>query len=196
MILNDLLSSDWFTPVNKKLAKDFWFIIAWYFWELIRQRKRFWQEEFYFSQNDMKEEIWISAFEQRDAVKKLSEKWFIIVQKKWLPAKYYFKINDELVLKYFNNQWFKKWSTSDLKNEAHNNKEIIINNNNKIIKEKFFKNEELNNKLNECIIYRKQIKKPITQYWIELLINKINKWSNEYNTSDIIEFINNSIINN
>ena len=147
MILNDLLSSDWFTPVNKKLAKDFWFIVAWYFGELLRQRKRFWEEEFYFSQKDMENEIWISEFEQRNSVKKLVEVNFLNVVKKWLPCKYFFTINDELVLEYFNHQCFKKWSTSALKNEAHNkNREIRINNNNNISKDILFEQNEKNEK--------------------------------------------------
>ena len=169
-LLNNLLSSDWYTPVNKMLAKKLWFIIAWYFWELIRQRKRFWEEEFYFSQKQMWEEIWISEYEQRKCVKVLKEVWFIEVNKKWLPARYFFKINDELVINFFNNQSFKIWSTSDLKNELHNNNKEIINNNNNIL-------DKSNIEQSSEII----LKNSYEENWIEKF------WNKEIN--DMQEFI-------
>lgn len=117
MILDDLLSSDAFTPVNKALAKKLWFICAWYLWELIRQRKRFWESEFYFSQSQMEDEIWINWYAQRQCVKQLLELWIISVEKKWIPCKYYFMINDDKVIEFFeqdvNSKCFKIWSTGD-----------------------------------------------------------------------------------
>ncbi len=117
MILDDLLSSDAFTPVNKALAKRLWFICAWYLWELIRQRKRFWEQEFYFSQKQMEDEIWINWYSQRQCVKQLLELWIISVEKKWIPCKYYFTIDDDKIMEFFekdvNSKCFKIWSTSD-----------------------------------------------------------------------------------
>lgn len=122
MILDDLLSSDAFTPVNKALAKKLWFICAWYLWELIRQRKRFWESEFYFSQSQMEEEIGINWYAQRQCVKQLLELWIISVEKKWIPCKYYFIINDEKIIEFFeqdvNSKCFKIWSTGDWKIKA------------------------------------------------------------------------------
>ena len=122
MILDDLLSSDAFTPVNKALAKKLWFICAWYLWELIRQRKRFWESEFYFSQSQMEEEIWINWYTQRQCVKQLLSLWIINVEKKWIPCKYYFTINDNKIIEFFekdvNSKCFKIWSTGDWKIKA------------------------------------------------------------------------------
>lgn len=122
MILDDLLSSDAFTPVNKALAKNLWFVCAWYLWELIRQRKRFWESEFYFSQSQMEEEIWINWYTQRQCVKQLLSLWIISVEKKWIPCKYYFTINDNKIIEFFekdvNSKCFKIWSTGDWKIKA------------------------------------------------------------------------------
>ena len=127
MILDDLLSSDAYTPVNKSIARNLWFITAWYFWELIRQRKRFWQEEFFFSQKDMFNELWISEYEQRACVKILLQNEMISVVKKGVPARYWFKIEDSSVLQNLKDWCSKIWSTSPSKNEALL---IRINNNN------------------------------------------------------------------
>ena len=118
MILDDLLSSDSYTPVNKSIARNLWFITAWYFWELIRQRKRFWQEEFFFSQKDMFDELWISEHQQRECVKILLQNELISVVKKWVPARYWFKIEDSSVLEKLKHWCSKNWSTSAWKSGA------------------------------------------------------------------------------
>lgn len=128
-MLSKLLSSDAYTPVNKFLAKKFWFVVAWYFGELIRQRDRFWESEFFFSQKQMEKELWFSEHEQRKSVKELSKAWFISVERKWNNNQYFFQIHDVSVLQFFDHQCLKKSTTSASKNQAHNNKEIIINNN-------------------------------------------------------------------
>lgn len=135
MLLDDLLSSDAYTPVNKFLSRKLGFECAWYLWELIRQRARFWWNEFYFKQKDMEDEVWISEYAQRQYVKKLTALWLISVEKKWIPCKYYFTINDLNILKLFDeqevndvkNKCFKFWSTGALNFEAHNNNIIIRN---------------------------------------------------------------------
>ena len=96
LIINTL-STDWYTPVNKELAKQLWFICAWYLGELIRQSKRFWGWEFYFSQSQMETEIWINQHTQRVCVKNLTESWIISVQKKWIPPVYHFQIKREKI---------------------------------------------------------------------------------------------------
>jgi len=96
LIINTL-STDWYTPVNKELAKQLWFICAWYLGELIRQSKRFWGWEFYFSQSQMEAEIWINQHTQRVCVKDLTESWIISVQKKWIPPVYHFQIKREKI---------------------------------------------------------------------------------------------------
>lgn len=137
MLLDDFLSSDAYTPVNKALAKKIWFICAWYLWELIRQRKRFGNSEFFFSQEQMENELGISQHIQRQCVKKLVDVWYISVEKKWLPCKYYFIIHDEKILADYGmveNKCLKNSSTGTWKNQPlvlENSKHIIINNNKK-----------------------------------------------------------------
>lgn len=118
MILAKLISSDAYTPVNKTIAKTFGFVSAWYFGELIRQRERFGQDEFYFSQSQMTEEIGISEHDQRTALKKFVEVGFVFTIKKGMPSKYYFRIADDTVLDFFKLQCSKIWSTCPPKIEA------------------------------------------------------------------------------
>ena len=140
MVLDNLLSSDAYTPVNKSIAKELWFLTAWYFWELIRQRKRFWQEEFFFSQKDMFEEIWISEYQQRECMNTLIQNEMISVVKKWVPARYWFKIDDASVLKKLQHWCLRNCSTSAKKTEA-----LLIRMNNKNDNNISSSNEEDNN---------------------------------------------------
>jgi hypothetical protein len=90
--------AEWnYTMLNKPLAKKIWISQAVFLCELISQRKRFKQEEFYFTQNDMVEELWISEASQLRYTKELKEKWLINVEKKGIPAKNWYKINDEKI---------------------------------------------------------------------------------------------------
>lgn len=99
MRIENFLSSDAFTIVNKKLAKLLWIWKAIYLQELISQRKRFKQDEFFFTQNDMAEELGINYKTQQRYLKELVNQWLISVDRKWLPAKNYYKINDEIIYK-------------------------------------------------------------------------------------------------
>lgn len=99
MRIENFLSSDAFTIVNKKLAKLLWIWKAIYLQELISQRKRFKQDEFFFTQNNMAEELGINYKTQQRYLKELVNHWLISVDRKWLPAKNYYKINDEIIYK-------------------------------------------------------------------------------------------------
>lgn len=98
MRIEDFLSNDSFTMVNKKLAKTLWIWQAIYLQELISQRKRFWQNEFFFTQNNMEEELWITAKTQWRYAKELQEKWLIVIKRKGVPAKNYFTIIDMAII--------------------------------------------------------------------------------------------------
>lgn len=99
-LIFNVLSTNAYTPVNKVLARRIWFACAWYLWELIRECKRFWGWEFYFSQSQMEEEIWLSPYQQRWCLNELVSLWIISVSLKWLPAKYYYRLNFELIYNY------------------------------------------------------------------------------------------------
>jgi hypothetical protein len=125
--------AEWnYTMLNKPLAKKIWISQAVFLCELISQRKRFKQEEFYFTQNNMVEELWISEASQLRYTKELKEKWLINVEKKGIPAKNWYKINDEKIYNII--MWetcpinvteleASKWR--DYANNKDNNKEYI-----------------------------------------------------------------------
>lgn len=110
MRIDEFLSSDAFTIVNKKLAKNVWIWQAIFLQELISQRRRFNQDEFYFTQNDMEDELWISPNTQWRYWKELKEKWLINITKKWIPARNYYTINDDKIINLISN-----WQTSATK---------------------------------------------------------------------------------
>lgn len=102
MKLEYLLWSDAYTPINKRLAKHIGIPQAMFLQELISQRARFrrqyWIEKFYFSQEKMKEEIWISEKTQQRYTKELINLWFIKVEKEWIPARNYYTIIDNAII--------------------------------------------------------------------------------------------------
>lgn len=110
MRLENFLSNDAFTMVNKKLAKTLWIGQTIYLQELISQRKRFWTDEFYFTQNNMEDELWISSNTQWRYAKELKEKWLINFEKKGIPARNYYTINDDAII-----NLVPFWQTSDTK---------------------------------------------------------------------------------
>lgn len=92
--------AEWnYTMLNKPLAKKIGITQAVFLCELISQRKRFKQEEFYFTQENMKAELWLSESTQLRYTKELQDLWLISVEKKWIPAKNWYKINDEEIYK-------------------------------------------------------------------------------------------------
>lgn len=121
MQLRDFLSTEAFTPVNKAIARKIWFTCAWFLGELIRQRDRFWQWEFYYSQSDMEEEIWLSAKVQRSCISILVNLWWLTVEKKGTPCRNYYVINDWQILfdynietKYGGETWCDQMSQLDV----------------------------------------------------------------------------------
>lgn len=110
MRIEDFLSADAFTIVNKKLAKTIWIWQSIYLQELISQRKRFWCNEFYFTHEKMENELWISANTQSRYAKELKDKWLINFEKKGIPAKNYYTINDVVII-----NLLPKWETSHTK---------------------------------------------------------------------------------
>lgn len=86
-----------YTMLNKPLARKVWIWQAVFLCELISQRSRFKQDEFYFTQWDMEKEIWLSESTQKRYTKELQEQWLINVEKKWIPAKNRYTINDDKI---------------------------------------------------------------------------------------------------
>lgn len=118
----NLLSSDSYTPMNKFLARKIWIEETVYFCELVREWKRFWMKKFYFSQNQMESEIWMTFYSQNKAVKKLSSLWFIKVERK---DKYYFDIDSQKVM-----DFIMLWNQGALKSKNECFEIKAVNNNN------------------------------------------------------------------
>lgn len=90
--------AEWnYTMLNKALARKIGISQAVFLCELISQRKRFKQEEFYFTQWDMEKELWLSENTQLRYSKELKEKWLINVEKKWIPGRNRYTINDDKI---------------------------------------------------------------------------------------------------
>lgn len=143
MELEAFLSTDAFVMTNKRLIKQLWLWEAVFLQELISQRKRFKQPEFYFTQDDMEKELWISASTQLRYSKKMKLKWLINFEKKGIPARNYYTINDDAII-----ELLSKWQTCSVKMTAldtsnwsdYSNNNIDNNNSNKKFSETLPKN--------------------------------------------------------
>lgn len=118
MILEEFLSNDAFVMVNKALAKKIWLSEAFLLQEFISLRKRFKQDEFYISQKEIEENIWITVKTQSRYIKKLVELGLISYKKKWIPCKNRYSINDEKVIQVIQNE---KTSSPKLENKYGQN---------------------------------------------------------------------------
>lgn len=85
--------------LNKPLLRKIGIAETAFLCELVSQRMRFKQDEFYFTQKDMEDQLWISESTQMRYTKKLQDMWLIKVEKKWIPAKNYYTINDDEIFK-------------------------------------------------------------------------------------------------
>ena len=131
-----------YTMLNKPLAREIWIWQAVFLCELISQRTRFKQDEFYFTQWDMEKEIWLSESTQLRYSKELKEKWLINVEKKWIPARNRYSINDDNIHSII--MW-ETWAVKlteleqsdwrDYSNNKDNNKEYINSESNLIPKQ-------------------------------------------------------------
>ncbi len=147
-ILISTLSTDAFTPVNKKLARKLWFITAGFLWELIRLgdmfKKEHWVNRFYYSQKQMTKNIWLSEYMQRQSYKQLEELNLISVeQERGLHTKNFYTIRYDNIMAYLSDNYnhlkikevplknlsstTQKLSKNHLKIKEYNNN--IINNN-------------------------------------------------------------------
>ena len=141
--MKHLLSSTAFLILNKKLAKQVGLNAAVLLADLISKEEYFIQHDnydgwFFNTEANIEEDTTLNAYNQRKCIKILKEKGFIKVKRKGIPAKQYFKINEEQVLQNLNNLSFKNSTT------INNNKQTIINN-------KYFKKPSILEIENYCI---------------------------------------------
>ena len=125
--MKHLLSSSAFLVLNKQLAKQIGLKPSILLADLISKEEYFiangmtdgW---FFNTESNIQNDTTLTPFQQRKSLKVLKEKGLIETQRRGIPAKQYFKINEQQVIKFLNNLSEIKLTT------INNNKEIKIKN--------------------------------------------------------------------
>ena len=147
--MKHLLSSTAFLVLNKELARQVGLKEAVLLADLISKEEYFiangmtdgW---FFNTESNIEKDTTLTAYQQRRCIKTLKDKGLIEVKRKGIPAKQYFKINEQLVVKFLNNL---KGSNSTTINK---NKEIRIIN-------KYFNKPTILEVENYCILRKNKI---------------------------------------
>jgi len=156
--MKELLSSTAFIVVNKTLAKNLGLKETVLLADLISKEEYFIDNGmtdgwFFNTETNIQKDTTLTPYQQRKALKTLKNHQIIETKRMGVPAKQYFKINEEQVVKFLNNKSLSKSTT------INNNKEIILNN--KLsIKEKF-------ENLVMFFDYPKEMKQDFIDYWTE-----------------------------
>ena len=125
--MKHLLSSSAFLVLNKQLAKQIGLKPSILLADLISKEEYFiangmtdgW---FFNTESNIQDDTTLTPFQQRKSLKVLKEKGLIETQRRGIPAKQYFKINEQQVIHFLNNLSEIKLTT------INNNKEIKIKN--------------------------------------------------------------------
>ena len=153
-----LLSSTAFLVVNKELARNIGLKETVLLADLISKEEYFIEKGmtdgwFFNTEANIQKDTTLTPYQQRKALKTLKKYEIIQTIRKGVPAKQYFKINEEQVVQFLNNK-----SLTNL-TSINKNKEIILNN--KLsIKEKF-------ENLVMFFDYPKELKQDFIDYWTE-----------------------------
>ena len=147
--MKHLLSSTAFIVLNKNLAKQVGLKEAVLLADLISKEEYFiangmtdgW---FFNTEANIEKDTTLTAYQQRKCLKELKKHQLIEVKRKGIPAKQYFKINEQQVMQLLNNLSSTKCTT------INKNKEITIIN-------KYFKKPELLEVKNYCILRKNNI---------------------------------------
>ena len=156
--MKHLLSSSAFLVVNKTLAKNIGLKETILLADLISKEEYFIDNGmtdgwFFNTEANIQKDTTLTPYQQRNALKSLKNNQIIETIRKGIPAKQFFKINEEQVIKFLNNKSATNLTT------INKNKEIILNN--KLsIKEKF---------INQVMYfdYDKEMKDDFISYWTE-----------------------------
>lgn len=142
----DLLASNNYITVNKTLIKEIGLENAIIFGLLCGYQRGYGSEEFYKEQEKIIEDSCLSEYLVRKSIKELKEMKYIFVEKKGMPAKYYYKINlDLLSFKLEKSSGVKSDTTGGLEFKAqnkNNNKNEYNNINNNINTKKEIEKEK------------------------------------------------------
>mgnify|MGYP003655668549 CR=1 FL=1 len=125
--MKHLLSSTAFLVLNKELAKQVGLNAAVLLADLISKEEYFIAKGmtdgwFFNTEANIERDTTLTAYQQRKCLKTLKKHQLIEVKRKGVPAKQFFKINEQLVIKFLHNLSLSKCTT------INKNKEIIITN--------------------------------------------------------------------
>lgn len=106
--MKNLLSSTAFIVLNKDLARHVGINAAILLADLISKEQYFIEKGmtdgwFFNTESNIEKDTTLNSYHQRKCVKVLKENGLIQVKRKGIPAKQYFKINEEQVVRIFNN---------------------------------------------------------------------------------------------
>ena len=214
MNILQLICSDNFIAVNKSLIQSIGIEPALLLGELASEAV-YWASQdktedgyFFSTVENVEERTTLSAYQQRKALMLLQEKGIIdVISKKGTPPKRYIKINENSILELFNfqnlnNSPFKSeiFSLSKVKKVDTNNKqpkkkrekekEYI-----KAIVEKFnYYSDEFRVAINDFIDMRNNMRKPVTERALTMIVKKATELSNG-DESTVINILNQSTSN-
>ena len=160
--MKHLLSSTAFFIVNKKLAKKIGLKATIVLADLISKEQYFIENEqltngwFFNTEENIKRDTTLSVYQIRKAIKILKSFNVLEVERKGIPARQFFKIIEEQVIKLLND------STDNCSTSINKTKEIIIKNNNYLQRRQFF--EDLVYQITDIST---DIKKEFCDYWTE-----------------------------
>lgn len=203
MDLLDLLAQDNYIIFNKTLAKEIGIESSILFGALCSYQRAFKGQEFFREQGRIIEDTCLTEYSVRKAIKDLIEKGLINVEKKGLPAKYYYQINTTRMIELLSTSGCENDTTRE--NEirttrgsestaVNNNKDNNNNkNNNSLIdrRKKYFQNDELNNLFYDFLDLRKKLKAVNSDRAIQMLLSQLSKYDDDMK----IQIINKSIVN-
>ncbi len=141
--MKHLLSSTAFIVLNKNLARRVGINCAVYLSDLISKEEYFISQGmtdgwFYNTEDNIERDTTLTPYQQRKCLKTLKNEEFIKVKRKGIPAKQFFKINEEQVINFL-----KDLSLTNL-TSINNNKKIKITN-------KYFKKPSIDEVILYCV---------------------------------------------
>ena len=174
-MFENLLSSDGFIIVNKKLIQELGLQESIMIGELYAEYN-YWLQEgklttdgfFYSTHENIEKNTTLTDYQQRRVTKKLIELGIITTKRMGNPAKLYYKINEDSVVKFLNIKTLKNLTSRPKKIKVQDAKKFKVNNN---------KEKEINKNNNKNIHKTKKDK------YLDLVISKLC----EYDFSDDVK---------
>lgn len=201
----DLIASDNYITFNKTLAKEIGLEQALLYGALCGYHRYYKGEEFFKEQEQLMEDTCLSEYLIRNATKKLCELGLISVEKKGLPAKNYYKLNLESLIKLLSTSGIKFDTTRNLKNSTSINNSNSININNKknnnkkeenSLLLKFFEDNGVIEYINNWIEFKKEKRQTYKETGLNTLLKQLKKDFTDKGKNFLIKKIEWSIANN